>query len=76
MNDQTTPSASNDSATTAGSAPVRRKAPARRTVAARRGPANTAGTRTFGQAALQSDARAQNPQGDDPFQSGQRIWPD
>jgi hypothetical protein len=56
---------------------TRKKAPARAGSATRRTRAQGSSRASVGlSAALASQARLQNPQGDDPFQSGQRIWPD
>jgi hypothetical protein len=78
MSEEKTLSASNDAAASS-SATTRKKAPARGASAARRSRGQSSGQSGggFGKAALESQARAQNPStGDDPFESGQRIWPD
>lgn len=66
------------SVTTPGST-TRKKAPAKVAAATRRArqrSSTSASQPVFGSAALASCSRAQNPSLDDPFQSGQRIWPD
>lgn len=83
MSEDKTLTASNDAGTAGssaggGSAGTRKKTTARAASSSRsgRGQGASSGS-TFGKAALESQARAQNPSlGDDPFQSGQRIWPD
>jgi len=54
--------------------------PPRRKPSPRGGPRGGASTRpagpAFGASALPSAARASNPSLDDPYHSGQRIWPD
>lgn len=65
--------------TAASGAGGRKKAPVKAASTARRGrqrPAAAVSTSSFGTAALASESRSQNPSSDDPFQSGQRIWPD
>lgn len=66
------------SAPSTGTAAARKKAPARAATTARRTRTQRAApaAAVLAAAALDSESRAQNPQGDDPFQSGQRIWPD
>jgi hypothetical protein len=57
-------------------AAARRKTPARSGSSSRRARAQGSTPGSLAGAALASQSHAQNPQGDDPFQSGQRIWPD
>jgi hypothetical protein len=85
MSEEKTLTASNDAAAPgassgSGAASTRKKTSARAASSARRGRAqgaSGASTSGFGEPALASQARAQNPSlGDDPYQSGQRIWPD
>lgn len=73
----TSASAANSAAATTTprkKAPAKAAAPARKSRPQRSAPAAPRGT--FGAAALASEARAQNPSVDDPFQGGHRIWPD
>lgn len=85
MSEDKTLTASNDagaagSTAGGGSAATRKKTTARASSSSRSARTRESGTTsasTFGKAALESQARARNPSlDDDPFQSGQRIWPD
>lgn len=71
-------SAAGGASTTASGTAARKKAPTKAAATARRSRQSSAAIApaSFGTAALGSESRAQNPSNDDPFQSGQRIWPD
>lgn len=85
MSEEKTLTASNDAAApsasaSSGAAGTRKKTGARAASSTRRGRAQgstEASAAGFGEPALESQSRAQNPSlGDDPYQSGQRLWPD
>lgn len=72
-------SSTGTASTTAAGSTTRKKAPAKAATPARRNRQRLSASdsqSSFGAAALASESRAQNPSTDDPFQSGQRIWPD
>ncbi len=65
--------------TTTTSPATRKKAPTKAASTARRSRQRASAPTArsdFGVAALASSSRADSPSIDDPFQSGQRIWPD
>jgi hypothetical protein len=64
-------------ASTTAAAATRKKTAAKASPTARRTPTPIGRSdRGDGNAQLLSESRAQNPAANDPFQSGQRIWPD
>jgi len=88
MSEEKTSTASTNTANTtktgssaASPAPTaRKKAPVKAAAATRRArpqrPVGAGSSKGLKPAALESQSRAQNPSVDDPFQGGQRIWPD